>query len=116
MRKKWLIAIYASRLSHSFKVWGGKVSEDVEDVTLPQRTMFYFFSSLESPDMEVTQFSNLFALYDSTFSHNLVDDKTFYCPGRKLNGEICVDADDDTIQLTGFTEAARKKGYTIKFV
>jgi hypothetical protein len=41
--KKWLNAIWVSR-ENIFKTWTGQVSYDVTDVSVPENTVFYFFS------------------------------------------------------------------------
>lgn len=114
--KKWLNAIWVSR-DNIFKSWVGKVSYDVTDVSVPENTIFYFFSN-EKVDMELIQLSltkqnnNLWIKLDG-----LVMDHKLYCSGKKEKNDLVLTksgTNNETIVIQDFFDTF--KFFKLEFV
>ena len=81
MDKKWLVAVFLSKRDKILKTWSGKVSYDVTDVTVPENTVFYFFSTCEEVNLELTQInlSEQEAIAWMSTIRELVHEKKLYC-------------------------------------
>lgn len=86
--KKWLNAVWVSR-ENIFKSWEGKVSYDITDVSVPENTIFYFFSN-EKVDMELIQL-NLTEHSNNLWIKKLdglVINNKIYCCGKKEKNDL----------------------------
>lgn len=88
---KWLIAFYVLFGEEKIvRIWTGKVSYDVTDVTVPLNTLFYFFSEQEEVNLAVTSLKlskiNLLAAFGG--KPVLVQDDKLYCCGKRVNDSL----------------------------
>lgn len=118
MKKKWLVAVFVSKRDKILKVWTGKVSYDVTDVTVPENTVFYFFSTCEKANLEVTQLklSEKEAIAWISEMRALVQEGKLYSEGIRKGDSIVLRNNDCEITLDKFLTVARKSNLTVEFV
>lgn len=112
--KKWLNAIWVSR-ENIFKTWTGQVSYDVTDVSVPENTVFYFFSD-EKIDMEMVQLSltkqdqSLYIKFNGLILQNRI-----YCYGQKEgNNLVLIKSNYEKVILEKFFDIC--KGFNLEFI
>ena len=87
--KKWLIAIYSSKRERLMKIWSGKVSENIsaDDVSLPDNTLFFFFSDNKEVDLEITQLKfsekDVMVLLQEEKINEYIQNRKIYTYGRR---------------------------------
>ena len=118
MDKKWLVAVFVSNREKILKVWSGKVSYDVTDVTVPENTIFYFFSTCEKANLEITQMklSEKEAIEWISEMRGLVHEGKLYSEGIRKGDSIILKNSNCEITLDKFLEVARKSNLLVEFV
>lgn len=88
---KWLTAVIVSK-ENIMKFWDCKISDSVTDVTVPNNTVFYFFSTRKA-DLKISQLKFLDTAIDVWVDeelHALALDHKLYCCGKKENSALIV--------------------------
>lgn len=117
-KEKWLIAVYLTKWDRILKVWSSKVSYDVTDLALPNNTVFYFFSTCEKANLEVTQLklSEKGAIAWISKMRELVQKGKLYSEGIREGDSIVLRNRDCEITVDDFIKFAEEQNLTIEFV
>lgn len=117
-KEKWLIAVSLTKGDNILKVWSGKVSYDVTDVTVPENTIFYFFSTCKKANLEVTQLklSEKEAIAWISEMRELVQEGKLYSEGIRDGNSVVLGNSDCEITVDDFIKFAEEQNLTIEFV
>lgn len=112
---KWLTAVIVSK-ENIMKFWDCKISDTATDVTVPNNTVFYFFSTRKA-DLKISQLKFLDTAIDVWVDeklHALALDHKLYCCGKKENSALIVTTPTKKIVWENFFNI--RKNFNFEFV
>ncbi len=118
-RKKWLVAIFVSKKEKIIKLWKGQVNYDTTDVSLPDNTLFYFFSTSPSDKILNLEIINLKILEQDikvwiSNINELIHENKLYCCGHLENGSLIITNSGFKIEVKDFEKISNQ--FRIEFV
>ena len=106
--KKWLVAIYASKRERLMKVWRGQVSKNIsaDEVSLPDNTLFFFFSDTKEVDLEITQLrfseKDVMVWLEEEKINECAQNRKIYTYGRREKNSLILNSSMGDIIIDNF--------------
>ena len=118
--KKTVIAFYVSIKERIIKTWRCEVSSDIEmsDVTVPDNTMFSFFSKQKNAVLDYVQIKILdnVTVGELNMLRSAIYDDTIYCYGKDRDGSLVVRSSNKELILRNFFEDYINCGIRFEFI